>query len=73
MGAPVGRAYAEFGQSTDENQYPSNYAALESLPETGALSYEYRFRRADGRYRWIHDEMVQGGASPAAPQMSAGA
>lgn len=28
MGAPVWRGYAEFGQMTDENQYPSNYAAL---------------------------------------------
>jgi diguanylate cyclase (GGDEF)-like protein/PAS domain S-box-containing protein len=33
-------------------------AAQERLMQTGQLSHEYRFRHANGSYRWIHDDVV---------------
>ena len=32
-------------------------ADLQHLYATGALTRDYRFRHADGRYRWMHDDM----------------
>jgi TonB-linked SusC/RagA family outer membrane protein len=39
VGAPVWRAYAELGQVSDENQYPSNYAALTAHDPTGPVQF----------------------------------
>jgi PAS domain-containing protein len=36
----------------------SAFAAQEKLMQSGRLSHEYRFRHANGTYRWIHDDVV---------------
>lgn len=37
---------------------PEIFAGLEQLFENGSHSHEYRFRHADGSYRWMHDKLV---------------
>jgi PAS domain S-box-containing protein len=41
--------------------HPSDVGGLTEhlgrLPELGEITYEYRFRRADGEYRWVTDQM----------------
>ncbi|MBY0463865.1 MAG: EAL domain-containing protein, partial [Burkholderiales bacterium] len=45
-----------------ENLHPQDLAMAKAkqaeLAACGEISYEYRFRHADGSYRWIHDQLV---------------
>ncbi len=45
-----------------ENLHPDDLVLAQrkqvELREHGEIAYEYRFRHADGGYRWIHDEVV---------------
>lgn len=45
-----------------ENLHPDDLASAKAkqveLMANGEIAYEYRFRHADGSYRWIHDDVV---------------
>ena len=39
------------------NDRPCVLAKLSSIGDDDLISYEYRFRRSDGKYSWLHDRV----------------
>lgn len=40
-----------------KNDRPGVSAKLSSIGDEDRISYEYRFRRSDGKYTWLHDQI----------------
>jgi len=60
FGYPSNEFYADpyfWTKRIHENDRERILAALASIGDKDSISYEYRFRRIDGEYSWLHDQV----------------